>query len=215
MSYVVAVPELLSSAAADWGGINSALDAANVTAASRTTSLLAAAEDEVSVAVAALFSGLGRDYQAVGTRVGAFHEQLVRTLVASADAYATAELANAAPLEQAVLDVINAPTRALFGRPLIGDGVDGAPGTGQHGGHGGFLYGNGGRGGSGAPGQPGGNGGSAGLIGNGGAGGQGGSALAGSTVAPAGGQGGAGGWLSGNGGAGGAGGTGLAGSVAG
>ncbi|GAB2994763.1 PE family protein [Mycobacterium bourgelatii] len=215
MSYVVAVPELLSAAAGNWGGINSALGAANGAAAVQTTSLLAAAQDEVSAAIAALFSGWGRDYQAVSVQVGTFHEQLVRTLTASAEAYAAAELANAKPLEQVVLDVVNAPTQALVGRPLIGDGVDGAPGTGQSGGHGGFLYGNGGRGGSGAPGQAGGNGGSAGLIGNGGAGGQGGAALAGSTVAPAGGQGGTGGWLSGNGGAGGAGGTALVGSVGG
>ncbi|EUA85147.1 hypothetical protein I551_8388 [Mycobacterium ulcerans str. Harvey] len=43
-----------------------------------------------------------------------------------------------------MLDVLNAPAQALFGRPLIGDGAGGAPG--QSGGDGGLLYGNGGNG---------------------------------------------------------------------
>ncbi|EUA92306.1 PE-PGRS family domain protein [Mycobacterium ulcerans str. Harvey] len=40
-------------------------------------------------------------------------------------------------VEQCVLDVINAPTQALFGWSLIGNGTDGAPGSGQAGGNGG------------------------------------------------------------------------------
>ncbi|MEK0729033.1 hypothetical protein OSH23_24295, partial [Mycobacterium ulcerans] len=47
------------------------------------------------------------------------------------------------------LNLINTPTNALLGRPLIGNGANGAPGTGQAGGPGGILWGNGGAGGSG------------------------------------------------------------------
>src|SRR5258707_7428233 len=50
MSYVVAVPELLSAAATDVAGIGSALNSANAAAALPTTQLLAAAADEVSAA---------------------------------------------------------------------------------------------------------------------------------------------------------------------
>ncbi|WP_338157580.1 PGRS repeat-containing protein, partial [Mycobacterium marinum] len=99
---------------------------------------------------------------------------LVQTLSASSASYAGAEASNAA---QALLDLINAPTQALLGRPLIGNGADGATvgGLGTPGGAGGLLYGNGGRGGdSTLAGVSGGGGGDAGLIGNGGAGGTGG-----------------------------------------
>jgi hypothetical protein len=213
MSYVVVVPELLSAAATNVAGIGSAVSAANAAAAVPTTQLLAAAADEVSAAVASLFTEHAAEYQALSAQVEAFHQQFVQSLTAAAGSYAAAEAVNAGPL-QAALDLINAPTQALTGRPLVGNGANGAPGTGQNGGAGGWLSGNGGDGGSGAPGQAGGNGGSAGLIGNGGAGGQGGAAVT-ANAAPAGGRGGAGGLWYGDGGAGGRGGTGVAGGVGG
>uniref|UniRef100_UPI0035C7CC89 PGRS repeat-containing protein n=1 Tax=Mycobacterium kansasii TaxID=1768 RepID=UPI0035C7CC89 len=89
--------------------------------------------------------------------------------------YASAEAAN---VEQTLLDAVNGPTQFLLGRPLIGNGADGTA-TSPNGGAGGLLYGNGGNGFSPTTaGAPGGNGGSAGLIGNGGAGGSGGAGAA-------------------------------------
>ncbi len=81
----------------------------------------------------------------------------------------------ASPLGQVVDPIINAPTQALFGRDLIGNGV---AGTAAHpnGGAGGFLLGDGGAGHSPTGGLlalTGGTGGSAGLIGTGGTGGNG------------------------------------------
>ncbi|WP_407689589.1 PecA family PE domain-processing aspartic protease [Mycobacterium sp. HUMS_1102779] len=76
--------------------------------------------------------------------------------------------------EQTIVNLINAPTNTLLGRPLIGNGASGANGTGQAGQAGGILWGNGGTGGSGGPNHPGGAGGAAGLFGNGGIGGTGG-----------------------------------------
>lgn len=55
MSYVTAMPELVTAAAADLAGIGSTIEGANAAAAGPTTNLLAAAEDEVSTAIAALF----------------------------------------------------------------------------------------------------------------------------------------------------------------
>ncbi|ORV73058.1 PE domain-containing protein [Mycobacterium gastri] len=210
MSYLIAAPDMLTTAAADAAGIASSVRAANLAALSPTSTLMAAAADEVSAAIASLFSGHAQEYQALSAQAAVFHEQFVQALSAASGAYAAAEAANVNLLQTLVddvLGVINAPTNFLLGRPLIGDGLDAMPGTGQPGGAGGILWGNGGAGGSGPVGQRGGPGGNAGLIGNGGVGGTGG------IGGGAGGTGGTGGWLLGNGGAGGTGGLGI-GSIA-
>ncbi len=205
MSFVNVAPQLVSTAAADAARIGSAINTAN-TAAAATTQVLAAAQDEVSTAIAALFGSHGQHYQAISAQVAAYQQRFVLALSQAGSTYAVAEAASATPLQN-VLDAINAPVQSLTGRPLIGDGANGIDGTGQAGGNGGWLWGNGGNGGSGAPGQAGGAGGAAGLIGNGGAGGTGGAV----SLARAGTAGGAGrGPVGGIGGAGGVGGAGGA-----
>ncbi|MBX9983056.1 MAG: PE family protein, partial [Mycobacterium gordonae] len=203
MSFVIVTPENIFSAATDLAGIASTLNAADVSAAAHTTGILAAAEDDVSAAIAATFSHYALGYQALSTHAAAFQQQFLRALTAGAGAYAAGEAANASPMQQ-LLAAINAPVQALTGRPLIGNGADGAPGTGANGAPGGWLLGDGGAGGSGAPatastpGGSGGAGGAAGLLGSGGAGGAGGSTSFVAQPAGAGGAGGSGGWLSGN-----------------
>lgn len=229
MSFVAAAPEMMATASSLLTGIGSSVSAASASAASSTTTLLAAGADEVSAAVAAFLGEHGQAYQVISAQAAAFHQQFVQALNAGAGAYAAAEAASVSPLqlvENSVLGAINAPFRALLGRPLIGNGIDGAPGTGQAGEPGGILWGDGGRGGSGGPGQNGGVGGAAGLFGNGGTGGAGGMGITGSTGAAgemggpggtggAGGVGGRGGLLFGNGGTGGAGGVGGTGGTGG
>jgi hypothetical protein len=68
MSYVIAAPEMMTAAAADLATIGSDLSAAHTAAASRTTAVLAAAEDEVSAAIAAVFSEHGQGFAALGAR---------------------------------------------------------------------------------------------------------------------------------------------------
>ncbi len=203
MSFVAVVPAAIDSAAADIAGIGSALSAANATAAVSTTDLLAAGADDVSAAVASLFSSHALNYRQIAAQMAAFHTQFVQALTAGAGTYARAEAVNASPLQavqQSALNAINAPTETLFGRALIGDGAAGTAAS-PNGHDGGLLYGNGGAGYSGATaGVAGGNGGNAGLFGNGGIGGAGGAGSAG-------GAGGHGGWLYGSGGNGGAGGN--------
>lgn len=63
MSFAVVAPASLATAAGDLSGIGSAVTAANAAAASRTTSLAAAAQDEVSTAIASLFTGYAREYE--------------------------------------------------------------------------------------------------------------------------------------------------------
>ncbi|WP_134435122.1 PecA family PE domain-processing aspartic protease [Mycobacterium tuberculosis] len=146
MSFVNVAPQLVSTAAADAARIGSAINTAN-TAAAATTQVLAAAQDEVSTAIAALFGSHGQHYQAISAQVAAYQQRFVLALSQAGSTYAVAEAASATPLqqiEQALLGVINTPTEALVGRKLIGDGAHGAPGTGQAGGAGGILWGNGG-----------------------------------------------------------------------
>ncbi|WP_261861807.1 PE family protein, partial [Mycobacterium marinum] len=148
MSYVTAAPEALAAAAGDLTGIGEALRAATAAAAPSTTSLVAAAGDEVSTAIATLFSEHAQSYQALSAQMAAFHDRFMNALAGAGGSYASAEAANATPLqtiEQDLLGAVNAPTQVLFGRGLIGDGANGtAPG--QAGGAGGLLIGNGGNG---------------------------------------------------------------------
>ncbi|OBF48961.1 PE family protein, partial [Mycobacterium sp. 852002-50816_SCH5313054-b] len=126
--------------------MGSAIAGANLAAIGPTTGLLAPATDEVSAAITAVFTGHAHEYQTLSAQASAFHEQFVRAVSTAADSYASAEAANASPLQE-LLNVINAPTQTLLGRPLIGNGANGAPGTGQNGGAGGILIGNGANGG--------------------------------------------------------------------
>ena len=64
MSYVIAAPEMLAAAAVDVAGIGSSLSEANALAAASTTRVITAAEDEVSAAIAAVFSAHGHGFQA-------------------------------------------------------------------------------------------------------------------------------------------------------
>ncbi len=177
MSFVAVTPEALASAGADLENIGSALSAAHVAAAGPTTAVLAAGADEVSAALAALFSGHGQLVQAASAEAAVVHQQFVQTMSASGAMFAATEAANANPL-QGVLDAINAPIQAATGRPLIGNGVNGAVGTGQNGTDGGWLIGNGGAGGTTnsvtSPGGAGGAGGAGGMFTHGGTGGAGG-----------------------------------------
>ena len=149
MSLLVVAPELVESAAANVESIGSALRAANAAAAAPTTGIAAAGADEVSAAVAALFAGHGQEFQALSAQASAFHQQFVQALSAGAGSYLAAEAANASPLQAVaaaasplqtvaaasplqpllqivqgeLLNLINAPTEFLLGRPLISTGA--------------------------------------------------------------------------------------------
>jgi hypothetical protein len=136
MSYVVAAPEALASAAANAQRIGLALSEANSAAATMTTDVPAAGADEVSAAIASPFSGHGLNFQAISNQAAAFHTHLVDTLAANDRSYTAAD---ATPVAGLVWDMANpsvgvlSPWRTLLGRPLICNGVDGAAGTGAAG----------------------------------------------------------------------------------
>jgi len=91
MPFVVALPETLGTAANDVARLGSTLDAAHAAAAAQTTGVLAAAEDEVSAAIAALFSAHGEAYQALGAQATAFQNEFVQAWNGGAQAYAATE----------------------------------------------------------------------------------------------------------------------------
>lgn len=217
MSLMIA-PQSVGAAATQLAGLRDAIDQAATAAGVPTTGIATAAGDEVSAAVANLFSAHGQTFQELSAQASAFHAEFVNLLSGGAAQYTAAEAESASPLDT-LLEIINTPTQLILGRNLIGDGANGytdGAGYGTNGEAGGLLWGNGGRGGDGtAIHASGGAGGAGGLIGNGGAGGTGGPA---GTVGMrtyaggSGGSGGAGGWLIGNGGIGGTGGYGGSGA---
>src|SRR5437588_6688658 len=80
MSAVIAVPEIMTSAATDLAKIGLNLNAAHVVAATPTLAVLPAAADEVSTGVAHLFSQYAEDYQRLAGKAAAFQEQFAQHL---------------------------------------------------------------------------------------------------------------------------------------
>ncbi len=84
MSYVLALPEMMSTAATDVSAIGSVVAKANQGVAGATTGIFAAAQDEVSVAIAALFSAHAQGYQALSSQAAAYHKWFMQTLTGAA-----------------------------------------------------------------------------------------------------------------------------------
>jgi PE family len=106
MSFVVAATEAVASAAQDLTNIGSTIDAAGAVAGASTRGELAAAADQVSVAIGQMFSEHAEAYQGIRTQIADFHQQFVQAVSASGQAYATAEAENASPLQTGVRDLL-------------------------------------------------------------------------------------------------------------
>ena len=96
MQYLITAPEALAATAADVARIGTAIDAASAAAAGPISGLPAAAEDEVSAAVAKLFGLYGQEYRALVRQAAAFHSEFTQALAAAGNAYTQAETGNAA-----------------------------------------------------------------------------------------------------------------------
>jgi acetyl esterase/lipase len=115
MSYLIAAPEVVGTAATDLASLGSKLSEARAAAATQTTRVLVAAQDEVSAAIAAVFSAHGQGFQALGAQAAAFHAQFVQALKSSAGSYASAEAANLAALGNTlVTDIFGSPANPPF-----------------------------------------------------------------------------------------------------
>ena len=98
MSYTIVAPEIIALAATDLATVRSTLDVANAAAATPITGVLAAAQDEVSAAIAELFSAHGQGFQALSARAAAFHSQFMQALNHAGSAFGLTEAANASAL---------------------------------------------------------------------------------------------------------------------
>ena len=122
MRYVITAPEALAATAADVERIGAAIDAAGAAAAGPISGLPAAAEDEVSAAVAKLFGLYGQEYRALVGQAAAFHSEFTQALAAAGNAYALAETGNVARVSGAS-NALNASVQALIGQTLTGRGA--------------------------------------------------------------------------------------------
>src|SRR5271166_4059777 len=101
MSFVITAPEMVASAASDLASLGSMIGEAHAAAVVPTTAVMAAAGDEVSAAIASLFSSHAQQFQALSAEAAAFHAQFVQALNAAGVAYTVAEAAtrcSAAPM---------------------------------------------------------------------------------------------------------------------
>jgi hypothetical protein len=119
MAYVIAAPEMMTSAATDLATIASNVSAAHLAAAAPTVAVIPAAADEVSAGIAHVFSQQAANYQALAGKAAAFHDRFVATLHASAGSFAATEAASAAALRPAAggamfLDSLVESAQALF-----------------------------------------------------------------------------------------------------
>lgn len=85
------------------------MSGASTAAATSTTSVLAAAADEVSTAVAALFGAHGREFQAAQAQAAQFNERFVRTLSATVNSYLSTDIASASVMPAAADTRITIP----------------------------------------------------------------------------------------------------------
>ncbi|MCV7009866.1 PE domain-containing protein [Mycobacterium gordonae] len=100
-SYVIAAPEALALASGDLAGIREAIEKAAAAAAPSTTGISAAAADEVSAAIATFFGSYADELQTLTARTTTQIQSAFEQAVSAAGAaYAAAEAANAAPLQQ-------------------------------------------------------------------------------------------------------------------
>jgi hypothetical protein len=110
MSFVIAAPDMVASAASNLTSLGSMISEAHAAALAPTTAVIPAAADEVSAAIASLFSSHGQEFQALSAQAAAFHTQFVQALNGSGAAYEATEAANASLLlkivEQDVAEIV-------------------------------------------------------------------------------------------------------------
>ncbi len=95
VSLVVAEPDALSNAAGHLAGIGSKIEDATAAGAGPTTTVAAAASDDVSIAISEFFGTYGKQFQTFSARAAAFHDEFVSLLRGGAAAYLDTEFANA------------------------------------------------------------------------------------------------------------------------
>ncbi|WP_068177173.1 PE-PPE domain-containing protein [Mycobacterium sp. UM_CSW] len=112
MTYLVTQPDAMAAAATEVSRIRSVIGEASSAAARPTSSLIAAAGDEVSAATATVFNTYAAQYHAAVAQASSFQGQFVQLLRGSGLAYAETEVANAV---SAALNEITSAFPSLLG----------------------------------------------------------------------------------------------------
>jgi hypothetical protein len=107
------IPGELATAAEDLGNIGTRLEEANAVAALPTSSILPAAADEVSAAIASLFNNQSTTFQELAARGAAFHQGFTQLLGAAFTAYTGTEQTALQALRNAISDV-ESPLSSIF-----------------------------------------------------------------------------------------------------
>ena len=136
--FVVAVPEAIAEVSGDLTGIGDAIKGAAAEAAPSTTGILAAAEDEVSAAVARFFGSYGEAFQTLTASATQFHTEFAQALSGAGTTYAAADGSNVSllvrGLQQQFFDKgVFSPFIYLTGQPLFGKEAVGPVVTGRTG----------------------------------------------------------------------------------
>lgn len=76
-SYLLTAPGIIATAAASCAGVGDTIRTADAAASAPSASLLAAAQDEVSSAIAILFGDYATEYQSLSKQATAFHTRFV------------------------------------------------------------------------------------------------------------------------------------------
>lgn len=125
MSFLLTAPEAVTDAAGDIAGIGSTLTQARAAALGPTTSLVAAAADEVSIALSQLFGSYGHQFQALSAEAATFHDEFVRLLNSGAAAYLNTETTNA---RNALAAAVNPPPPTAAAAGILDGWVPTNPG---------------------------------------------------------------------------------------
>lgn len=104
--HLLTAPESLAAAATDLSRIGATMEAACSAATAGTSGLAAAAGDEVSAAIADLFSAYGDQYRLAAQQAAEFHSGFTAALAEAASTYVQAESCNATLLIDAAQSVL-------------------------------------------------------------------------------------------------------------
>jgi PE-PPE domain/PE family len=113
MAYVLTQPQEMATAAADVAAIGTTVAEADAAAAGRTTGLVAAAADEVSVSIATRFNAYADEWKTILGRAAAIHREFAQALTAAGNTYANAEVDSATTMATGNAGVQTAVTKAL------------------------------------------------------------------------------------------------------
>lgn len=91
MPYVIVTPESMTATATEIATIGSTLEEAHQVVAPSILAVAPAAADEVSAAIAQLFSEQAQEYQQAAAEATAYQERFVQNLQSSAESYAGVE----------------------------------------------------------------------------------------------------------------------------